>query len=207
MLTPIREGAFRWSTPDPADDWMMVGHVFVRETGVVFVDPPLVPGLVEAAMRLGKPEAVLLTTQNHTRGSNYISKRTGVLVYLPEQIADATDSAEAVKIKQLEKFEFYKPGSVLGFQAYKFIEDYALLSDEKELLVGDNAAGDRDGKLVLWPYWWLSGPPYSDPSSQAFKDRVKSTFKELVKNTRATSLLASHAYDVYGSLQQQTSKL
>ena len=47
------KGALRWSTPDPADDWMMVGHLFVRETGVVFVDPPLVPGLVEAAKRLG----------------------------------------------------------------------------------------------------------------------------------------------------------
>jgi hypothetical protein len=207
MLTSIREGAFRWSTPDPADDWMMVGHLFVREGGVVFVDPPLVPGLVEAAEKLGKPEAVLMTTQNHTRGSNHISKRTGIKVYLPEQIPESVDAAEAVKIKQLGNFEFYKTGSVLGFQAYKFIEDYALLSDEKELLVGDNAAGDRDGKVLLWPYWYLSGPPYSDPSSQAFKDRLKGTFKEIVKNTGATSLLSSHGHDVYGTLQAQADSL
>src|ERR1700758_5116812 len=104
MFTPIREGAFRWSTPDPADDWMMVGHLFVRESGVVFVDPPLVPGLVEAATRLGKPEAILLTTKNNVRGSNYISKRAGVPVYLPEQIPDSVDSIEAVKVKQLGNF-------------------------------------------------------------------------------------------------------
>ncbi len=140
---------------------MMVGHLFVRETSLVFVDPPLIPGLVEAASRLGKPEAILLTTQNHTRGSSYISKRLGIPIYLPEQNPEALDSAESVKIKQLTNTQLYKPGSVLGFQAYKFIEDYALVSDRKELLVGDNAAGDRDGKLVLWPYWYLTGPPYS----------------------------------------------
>src|SRR5215467_10149588 len=94
VLTPARDGAFRWSTPDPADDWMMVGHLFVRETGVVFVDPPLVPGLVEAARKFGKPEAIVLTTQNHTRGSNYISKKADVRVYLPEQIPDAVDPGE-----------------------------------------------------------------------------------------------------------------
>lgn len=117
------------------------------------------------------------------------------------------DSAEAVKVKQLGNFELYRTGSVLGFKAFKFIEDYALLSDGKELLVGDNAAGNGDGKAVLWPYWYLSGPPYSDPSSQAFKDRLKSEFKEIVKNTGATSLLASHGHDVHGSLQEQASNL
>jgi hypothetical protein len=207
MFIPIREGAFRWSTPDPADNWMMVGHLFVRKTGVVFVDPPLVPGLVEAAKRLGKLEAVLLTTQNHTRGSNYISKSAGVPIYLPEQIPESIDSVEAVKVKQLDNFEVYRTGSVLGFKAYKFIEDYALLSDEKELLVGDNAAGDRDGKVVLWPFWYLNSPPYSDPSSQAFKDRLKGAFKEIVRNTGATSLLASHGNDVYGNLPAQADGL
>ncbi len=209
MFTPIREGAFRWSTPDPADEWVMVGHLFVRETGIVFVDPPLVPGLVEAAKGLGKPEAVLLTTQNHTRGSKYISKRTGVPMYLPEQNPESLDSIEVVKVKELGDFEVYKTGNVLGFQAYKFGEDYALLSDEKELLVGDNATGDKNGNVVLAPDWFPSGPPYSDQNvySKAFRDSIKNAFKEIVMNTGATSLLASHGYDVHGSLQAQASNL
>lgn len=209
MLTPIREGAFRWSTPDPADDWMMVGHLFVRETGIVFVDPPLVPGLLEAVGRLGKPEAVLLTTQNHMRASKYISKRMGIPLYLPEQIPESVDSKEAVKLKELGQFETFKPGSVLGFQAYKFIEDYALLSDKEELLVGDNAIGDANGNVILAPDWFPTGPPYEGPEaySDRFRERLKAIFKEIVKNSRATSLLSSHGCDVYGDLQTKVDEL
>src|SRR5437879_13923900 len=101
MFTPIREGVFRWSTPDPADDWMMVGHLFVRETGVVLVDPPMVPGLLEAAGRLGKREAVLLTEQHHTRASRFIAKRAGIPVYLAEPIPDADERSETLKVKRL----------------------------------------------------------------------------------------------------------
>ena len=79
MFTPIRERDSRWSTPDPADDWIMVGHLFARETGVAFVDSPMIPGLLEGAGRLGKLKAVLLTAQNHTRAAWFIAKRAGEL--------------------------------------------------------------------------------------------------------------------------------
>jgi hypothetical protein len=205
MLTPVRKGAFRWSTPDPADDWIMVGHLFVRETGIVFVDPPLIPGLVEAASRLGKPEAVLLTTQAHTRASNFISTRLNIPLYLPEQNQDSIDQKEIVKVKEIKQFEVYHTGDVLGFTAHKFGEDYALLSDNKELLIGDNAIGDSSGNVILAPDWFPQGPPYSGPGaySQRFRDSIKKAFKEIVMSTGATSLLASHGYDVIGTLQAQ----
>ena len=107
MFTPVSEGVFRWSTPDPADDWMMVGHLFVRDTGVVFVDPPMVPGLLEAARRLGRLEAVLLTEQNHTRGSRFIAKRAGIPVYLPETNPDAVEPWETARVMQLGDFQVY----------------------------------------------------------------------------------------------------
>ena len=212
MLTPIREGAFRWSTPDPADDWMMVGHLFVRETGVVFVDPPMVPGLLEAAGRLGKLEAVLLTEQNHTRAARFISKRAGIPVYLPESIPEAVEPWEAVRVKQIGEFEVYKAGSVLGFQANKLGEDYALLSDRKELLVGDNARGDPDGRVLIFPEWfdlYTPGPPYPSPGdfSRGWRDSLRKQFKDMVKTTGATSLLASHDYDIIGTLQARADEL
>ena len=212
LFTPIGEGVFRWSTPDPADDWMMVGHLFVRETGVVFVDPPMVPGLLETARRLGKLEAVLLTEQNHTRASRFIAKRAGIPVYLPETIPDAVEPWEAARVKEIGDSEVYKAGSVLGFQTYKFGEDYALLSDRKELLVGDNARGDAKGNVLIFPEWfklYTPGPPYPAPEdiSKEFRDSLKKQFKDLVKSTGATSLLASHEYDIIGGLQERASEL
>lgn len=212
VLTPIREGAFRWSTPDPADDWMMVGHLFVRDSGVVFVDPPMVPGLLEAARRLGRLEAVLLTEQNHTRASRFIAKRSGIPVYLPESIPEAVEPWEAARVKQMEDFEVYKEGNVLGFQAHKYGEDYALLSDRKELLVGDNARGDAEGSVVIFPEWfklYTPGPPYPEPEefSKGFRDSLRKRFKEIVKTTGADSLLASHDYDIIGNLQARASEL
>ncbi len=212
MLTPIRNGVFRWCTPDPADDWMLVGHLFVRGTGVVFVDPPMVPGLLDAARRLGKLEAVLLTERNHTRASRFIAKRAGIPVYLPESIPDAVEPWEAARVKQIGQFEVYKAGSVLGFQAYKFGEDYALLSDGKELLVGDNARGDSEGKVLIFPEWfarYTPGPPYPAPEDfpKEWRDSLRNQFREIVKTTGATSLLAGHGYDIIGSLQERTSEL
>ena len=209
MLTKIREGAFSWSTPDPANDWMMVGHLLVRDSGTVFIDPPLVPGLLDAATRLGKPEAIILTTRNHTRATRYISKNTGVRVFLPDQDPGAVDDKEVPKVKEIEDFESYKPGSVLGFQAYLHGYDFALLSDMKELLIGDNAAGDIKGNVKLWPYWYNPSPsdPRPEDVSQGFKDRLRKEFKDLVMSTGATSLLASHGYDIIGSLQERAKDL
>ena len=212
MLTPIRQGVFRWSTPDPADDWMMVGHLFVRDSGVVFVDPPMVPGLLEAAGRLGKLEAVLVTEQNHTRASNFISKRAGIPVYLPETIPEAVEAWEAARVKQLGDFHLYKAGNVLGFQAYKYGEDYSLLSEGKELLIGDNARGDANGKVLIFPEWfklYTPGPPYPVPEdfSRGFRDSLRSQFKEIVKATGATTLLASHNFDIIGTLQERAGEL
>ena len=115
-------------------------------------------------------------------------------------------------MKEIGDFIAYKAGGVLGFQAYKFGEDYALLSDRKELLIGDNAVGDAKGNVLIYPEWvnqHTPGPPY--PATEAipktFRDRLKNQFKDLVKTTGANSLLASHGFDVIGTLQARASEL
>jgi len=189
---------------------MMVGHLFVRDKGIVFVDPPLIPGLVDAAAKLGEPKAVLLTTQNHTRATAFLHKRTGITAYLPEQDPNSLDPREAAKVKDIGNFETYKAGSILGFEAYTFGSEYILLTDEKELLLGDIAMGDSDGNVILWPDWYTPGPPY-DSYSKELKDsdrkEIREGFKTLVNRTGATSLLASHGYDIIGSLQAKASEL
>ncbi len=188
----------------------MVGHLFIRSTGIAFIDPPLIPGLIDAATKLGKPEAVLLTTQNHTRAAAFMHKRAGVPVYLPEQDSSSVDPREAVKVKDIGDFQTYGAGRVLGFQAYKFGSEHVLVTEEKELLVGDIAIGDSEGKLVLWPDWYTAGPPYESYSEElgdTDRKEIKEAFKDLVKSTGATSLLASHGYDIIETLQAQASNL
>lgn len=210
MLTQVRKGAWSWSTPDPADDWNMVGHLFIRETGVVFVDPPLIPRLVEDAAKLGKLEAVLLTTQNHTRAAAFLHKRTGIPAYVPEQDPNSLDPREAVKLQGIGNHQTYAAGDVLGFRAYKFGSEHFLLTKENELLVGDLVTGDSGGNLVLWPDWYTPGPPYETYSSElsdSDRKEIRESFKGLVKSTGATSLLASHGHDILGTLQRRASVL
>lgn len=210
MFELVREGVYRWSTPDPADDWMMVGHFFVRDTGIVFVDPPLVPNLIDEAAKLGRLEAVLLTTQNHTRATAFMHKRARIPAYLPEQDSNTLDPREAVKVKDIGDFETYKAGNIMGFQAFKFGSEHVLLTEEKELLIGDIAMGDANGNVVLWPDWYTPGPPY-DSYVKELRDsdrmEIKEAFTNLVKKTRATSLLSSHGYDVLGNLQVKAGSL
>jgi hypothetical protein len=102
--------------------------------------------------------------------------------------------------------------AVLGFQAFKFGDDYALLTDRKELLVGDNPKGNHKGNVLILPEWFMlytSGLPYpnSQDFSQGFRDSLRAQFKEIVKATGATTLLASHDYDITGSLQERAYEL
>ena len=209
MFTPVRKGAFSWKTPDPAEPWMMVGHLFVRDSGIILVDPPLVPGLIDAAKRLGKPEAILLTTQNHTRATKYIARKTGIPVYLPEQDKESLDPREVITVKDIGKYETFNEGNVLGFEVYKFGDDFALASPEKELLVGDNAIGDLNGKILPAPEWFPRETPEqtSEPSYIEFRNVMVKGFKDIVRKSGATSLLPSHGYDIVGDLQKRTDEL
>jgi hypothetical protein len=63
---------------------------------------------------------------------------------------------------------------------------------------------------VLWPDWYTPGPPYDVYSKElADSDRkeIKEAFKDLVKRTEAVSLLASHGYDIIGTLQDKAALL
>jgi len=115
-------------------------------------------------------------------------------------------------VKQIGDFEVYKAGSVLGFQAYKFGDDYALLSDGKELLVRDNARGDAKGNVLIFPEWfnlYTPGPPYPAPEDfpKRFRDALRKQFKDIAKTTGATTLLASHDFDIIGNLQARANGL
>ena len=197
MFTPVRRDVFRWGTPDPEGDWIMFGHLFVRDSEIILVDPPLIPGLIEAITKMGKPKAIILTSQNHVRGSKFIRENTGATVYLPDQDPRAVEPQDAQAVKEVGQFEKYTTdtGKLLGFEIFKDFYDFALLTDHKELLIADNAKGSADGELLIL-----------EPGQPA-NEIIRREFKELVKKTGAVTLLAGHGYNIYGNLQDLAGRL
>lgn len=85
ILREVVPGVWRWQTPDPEEDWMMVGHVLKTGAEIVLIDPPLVPNLVPAIRELGEPSAVILTTHYHSRGARVLGNRLRCPVLVPQQ--------------------------------------------------------------------------------------------------------------------------
>ncbi|MDA4127298.1 MAG: hypothetical protein OK452_08895 [Thaumarchaeota archaeon] len=197
MFSPVRSDVYRWGTPDPEADWMMFGHLFVRDSEIILIDPPYVPGLIESITRMGKPKAIILTSQNHARGSRYIREKTGATVYVPDQNPEAVEPQDALATKEIGQFEKYSAdtGKLLGFEIFKDFNDFALLTDQKEIIIADNVTGSADGRLLVYPEYVSHDPPHPP------NETVLRGFKDLVKKTGAVTLLAGHGQNIYGNLQ------
>lgn len=214
MFIPARKGILRWGTPDPSGDWMMEGHLIEEDGELVLIDPPLVPGLIGALQRIGKTEAVILTTLDHTRGAKYIAAKTGAPLYIPDQgISMAFDPDDILKFYEIREFEKYSTGDLFGLSAYRvtvegkpdsekpWLDEFALLTQRKELIVGDIAIGTPEGRVVLAPEWFPHDPPHEahGPAHKAFR--------KIVAETDADTLLASHGCNVYGTLKESLNYL
>lgn len=209
MFIPVRRNVLRWGTPDPEGDWIMYAHLIFAEDGCILIDPPLVPGLIDSVQRLGKIEAVILTTLDHTRGVNHICRKTGATLLIPDQVKSKTiDPDTIIAQKELKNFQKYDTEEIYGLRPFRitvedektedmpWIDEFALLSKNKELIVGDIAIGSLDGRIIIAPEWFPHDPPHS-----RYEPAVK-VFKKVVHDSEADTLLASHGSNIYGELQR-----
>ncbi|MCL5783614.1 MAG: hypothetical protein M1476_06880 [Candidatus Thermoplasmatota archaeon] len=209
MFEPVNRNILRWGTPDPEGDWIMYGHIVHDEQRCIMIDPPLVPGLIESTARLGKLEAVILTTLDHTRGAKYITEKTGATLFIPDQVKSTCVDPEAVLAqKGIREFQKYSNGDLLGLKPYRvtaedkstankpWMDEFALLVPQDCLIVGDVAIGTAEGNIILAPEWFPHIPPH--PAHPP----VLREFSKVVLNSGATSLLASHGNNVYGHLRE-----
>ncbi len=213
MFTPVRNELFRWGTPDPESDWMMYGHLAVGEEGCILFDPPLIPGLLETAKRLGEIKAVVLTTLDHTRGAAHIVRKTGADLYLPDQEPSDVNPVAFNIQKEVENFKTYSEGKIIGFSAFRLkvggnrdigmpsMNEFAILTSHKELIVGDFVSASPDGEVLVAPEWFPSDPPAS-----AYREG-REKFKRLVEETGAKTLLTSHGNYILGTLKEKAAKL
>lgn len=208
MLTPVRRDLLKWETPDPSSDWLMIGHILVRDSGCVLVDPPHIPGLLNSVSRLGKIEGVIVTTLDHSRGAALIVRKTGARLLLPDQSSDDVDPL-ALRIKEeITDYEEYNGGKVLGLEAFRLsvpgkneigmpsMNEFALLTEHKELFTGDLVIGSAEGKMQVAPEWFPS-----EVTSPAY-ELAHSKVKDLIHKTGAVSLLPSHGSDILNVLQK-----
>ena len=208
MFIPVGRNIMRWGTPDPEGDWMMYGILMQNDEGSVLVDPPLVPGLLESLEKLGKVSSVVLTTLDHTRGAKYIARKTGATLYVPDQVKSTyVDPAAILKEKEItdcQKFtEIDEPGlrtfrvTVRGKEgsAIPWFDEFAFLTRGRELIVGDIATGTQGKRIKLAPEWFPANPPLERYLP------AESVFTKLVRDTGATTLLATHGENLYGTLQ------
>lgn len=208
MFFPVSRTLFRWSTPDPGDDWMMVGHLLISKEGIILVDPPVVPGISDAIKLLGKPEAVILTTGDHIRGSAFFSSEFDIEMYFPAQSDEDIDPGAALHKHHLRNTTEFEegdelPGGIRPFRASiprgkttPNINEAMLLTTGGELLTGDIAMGSVQGKLLTRDEFFYSNP---DPDDNASCLR---SIDKVIRSTGARTLLSSHGFDIQDKLQE-----
>ena len=70
-----------------------------------------------------------------------------------------------------------------------YMDEYAFLTDHKELIVGDTAVGTVDNRLLIAPEWFpITGETYPP---------AHNTFRKVVAESGATSLLTSHGSNIF----------
>lgn len=213
MFHPISRSVYRWQTPDPADDWMMVGHLVMHEAGLVLIDPPLVPGLVESVMRLGEPVAVLLTTIDHARAARYLGSEHGLKVHIPVQVETTNlNPAKTLEHEGIGDFQTYDedtalPGGMKAIRARVFTgmekpryDEMVLLTESGELLTGDLACGNRDGEFLV-------GPEMFNPDPGTIEvDACFQIMAAIIGQSKANTLLSSHWHDIPDRLQDAVTR-
>lgn len=209
MFFPISRTVFRWSTPDPFDNWMMNGHLFLSEEGVILVDPPNVPGLVDAVNRLGGISSVILTTADHIRGSAYFAREFSASVFVPLQTRTTNlDPEREISNSGITGHKFFDendelPGGLKPVRARveagkekPRYDEMMLLSGNAELLAGDLVMGSPNARILTGLEFF-----YAKPDSTEHMACLR-TIAGIIKSTGAISLLSSHGFDIIGNLQE-----
>jgi hypothetical protein len=206
LFSPVGRQLWRWETPDPEDDWVMVGHLLLTLEGAVLVGPPLVPGLLDHMDRLGVVHAVILTTHDHTRGAGWLGRRPSCPVYVPLQSLDhpliEAKIVEATPYRDGDRL----PGRLVAERIRvtlpmwdddqgAYVDEMALFTVDGGVLTGDIAMGGPAGQRYLCP------EGLSRPAAPHKVQASLSAFHAMMQRHPDThTLLASHGHDLAGTL-------
>ena len=208
LLTPSLPALFRWATPDPEDDWMMVGHLLVTDAGVILVDPPLVPGLVEAVETLGGARGIVITTHDHSRGAAWLSRRFKLPVHVPAQadiahldrvgVSRRTPYTDGDRL--FDCMDAIRVRVVLPmWEDQTYVDEMILRFPGDAVATGDIVMGSTTGDLLGCPAGLVPNP---DPTKVATSLEA---FRKALPSGTAT-LLASHGVDLIRNLEDAVTR-
>lgn len=206
MFIPVLPNIWRWTTPDPEDDWVMVGHLLQQDHQITLVDPPVVSGLLDALKALGPVTAIVLTTHDHTRGARYLHERLGCPVYVPEQA-----NRDHIRHAGLREVTWYSEDSPLpgNLKAHRcrvtlpmwqdpelpYLDEMMLVTQHHAVITGDIVMGNPGGGIYGCP------EGFNDPADPAKVTAALMTFRAVLP-IESQTLLAGHGQDLVGNLRQ-----
>lgn len=206
MFQPVLKDSFAWRTQDPEYDWEMVGHLLLRDGEILLIDPPYVHGIEKLLPLIGKPQAIILTTADHTRGSKYLSAKLKVPIYVPLQSDSISVSPKKMYDgKGITNFEVYEEGTIFWLSARKVTVfrnnedelpyiDEMILTYDRTVITGDIAMGSPSGELLTIDEGFTVSPD---------DNLVRSSFnvvKDRLSDLHIENLLSSHGFDIVGNL-------
>ncbi|NMP23710.1 MBL fold metallo-hydrolase [Sulfobacillus harzensis] len=206
MITWITDAIGRWTTPDPEEELMMVGHVMKADDGLVLVDPPVIPDLPRVLASVGAVRAIILTTHDHTRGSRYLSDLFSCPLYAPVH-ADRG----RLQVGRVEKPVWYEdgthlPGGLVARRIVVTVPDDRPYMDEMSLersdvlFVGDLLAGTLGGTLAVCPEQF--------PGVRQVEEKGRAVAGALLASISSPPrlVLAGHGWPFSGNWQAELTK-
>lgn len=206
-MTAVYAGVWRWETPDPEDDWLMVGHALATPTGVVLVDPPVVPGIQSVLAVFGYVLAMVLTTHDHVRGAEWLHRTTGAPVHLPRPSYEQPGTRARLSTARPYDDGDELPGGLVAHRIRvpglmwdddgTYVDEMALTTpDAGALLTDDVVMGGPAGQLWARPQGLVAHP---DPSKVTAS---LTALRELLSRLPSVhTVLASHGTDLIGSVR------
>lgn len=197
MLIPASKNIFRWKSNDPELGIDQYGTMLLKGDMVAVVDPPMVPGLIEAIRMLGKPTAVIITNFQHSRGCKTVAGRLGTDLFIPDIMGrDGQGIREEVVKLHLEKAKKYNESTTLPLQ----IKPHCLRPEtEKGIVVVDEMALQFGDVLILGDSaWGINGKINYFPANiipdegKVMETANRKALETLVKKTGSRTLIAGH---------------
>ena len=210
MFTPVKKNIFAWRTQDPEYDWEMVGHLLIRNGKLLLIDPPYIHGLEKAVKFMGEPEAIVITTADHTRGSRYLSHKLHIPLYVPVQNDSTSVSPKQIyKEKGIVNYEIYDEGSLLWLTSKRvkvfrgkddklpYMDEMILMDDEGSIITGDIVMGSPTGEVLT------SNEGFTDTPDSSKVRASYEALRDSLKGLSQINLLSSHGTDIVGNLHKK----